>query len=120
MDFTFIEAFFNGITAFMQASWEFIETGIYALFISFMQFLTKALIYSYMKFALMSLEIASGVVTQIMQETGVTALVKSSWASIPGDIQSTLGFFNIPQGLSMIFSAIPTKWAMKFIPGMGN
>ncbi|WP_412779034.1 DUF2523 family protein [Pseudomonas coronafaciens] len=63
------------------------------------------------------LDISVTVVKEISEESGVTALVKSSWASIPGDIQSTLAFFKIPQGLTLIFSAIPARWAMKFVPG---
>ena len=64
------------------------------------------------------LDVAYEVVQELLRESGVTELVKSAWASIPGNIQSMLAFFKIPQGLTLIFSAIPTRWAMKFIPGV--
>lgn len=120
MDFSWLGPFFNGITAFMLAIWTFFTSGIYDFFVAALVIATKASIYSYLQFTLFSLDIAYTVVQEILQESGVTALVKSSWASIPGDIQSTLAFFNVPQGLTLIFSAIPTKWAMKFIPFIGK
>ncbi|WP_191985295.1 DUF2523 family protein [Pseudomonas syringae] len=93
-------------------------TGIYQFFKDALVIVTKALIYSYLEFKILMLDISVTVVKEISEESGVTALVKSSWASIPGDIQSTLSFFKIPQGLTLIFSAIPARWAMKFVPGV--
>ncbi|WP_268796408.1 DUF2523 family protein [Pseudomonas huanghezhanensis] len=66
---------------------------------------------------IMMIDVAYEVVQEVITDSGAAQLVSSAWASIPGDIQSTLSFFKIPQGLSLLFSAIPTRWAMRFIPG---
>ena len=68
---------------------------------------TKSLVYSDLQFEIFMLDIALIVVKEISEESGVVALVQSAWAGIPGDMQSMLAFFNIPQGLTLIFSEIP-------------
>ena len=120
MDLSFIATWFNSTNAFFQDIWTFADAGIYAFFKDALVIVVKALIYSYIEFKIAMIKIAYTVVQEIMQETGVIAMVSSAWSSIPLSIQSMLSFFNIPQGLTLIFSALPTRWAMKFIPGMGN
>ncbi|KPY20009.1 hypothetical protein ALO89_200097 [Pseudomonas coronafaciens pv. porri] len=117
MDFSWLAHWLDSANTFFQYIWDFMATGIYQFFKDALVIVTKALIYSYRQFKILMLDISVTVVKEISEESGVTALVKSSWASIPGDIQSTLAFFKIPQGLTLIFSAIPARWAMKFVPG---
>ncbi|KPZ27801.1 Bacteriophage protein [Pseudomonas coronafaciens pv. coronafaciens] len=117
MDFSWLAHWLDSANTFFQYIWDFMATGIYQFFKDALVIVTKALIYSYLQFKILMLDISVTVVKEISEESGVTALVKSSWASIPGDIQSTLAFFKIPQGLTLIFSAIPARWAMKFVPG---
>ncbi|RMM82969.1 hypothetical protein ALQ71_200080 [Pseudomonas coronafaciens pv. striafaciens] len=118
MDFSWLAHWLDSANTFFQYIWDFMATGIYQFFKDALVIVTKALIYSYLQFKILMLDISVTVVKEISEESGVTALVKSSWASIPGDIQSTLAFFKIPQGLTLIFSAIPARWAMKFVPGV--
>lgn len=117
MDLGWIATWFDSVNTFFQAVWNFMDSGIYDFVKDLMVVVTKALIYSYFQFKIYALDIAYEVVQEILQDTGVTQMVKSAWSSIPGEIQATLGFFNIPQGLTLIFAAIPTKWALKFVPG---
>jgi hypothetical protein len=118
MDLGFIADWFTTVNTFFQAAWTFMASGLFDFAKSMLELLTKSLIYSFFEFKIFMLDIAYTVVQEIMQETGITALVTSAWSSIPADIQQLLAFFNIPQGLTLIFSAIPTRWAMKFIPGL--
>lgn len=112
-----IIAWMGNVTHFFQAQWDFMDSGIYEFIKSLLVVVTKAAIWTAIQVKIISIDIAYTVVQEVLQDSGVTALVKSSWASIPGDMQSTLAFFKIPQGLTLILSAIPTKWAMRFIPG---
>ncbi len=120
MDFGWIATWFDSVNTFFQAVWNFMDAGIYDFIKSLLVVVTKALIYSYIQFKITMADVAYEVVQEIFQETGVAQMVKSAWSSIPGDIQAMLGFFNIPQGLTLIFSAIPTRWALKFVPGVSS
>lgn len=117
MDLSWIATWFDSVNTFFQAIWDFMDVGIYDFIKNLLVVVTKALIWSYIQFKIYMADIAYDVVKEIMQDTGVAEVVKSAWASIPGDIQATLSFFNIPQGFTLIFSAIPTRWALKFVPG---
>lgn len=117
MDLGWIAAWFDSVNTFFQALWNFMDSGIYQFVKDLLVVVTKSLIWSYFQFKIFALDVAYEVVQEILQDTGVTQMVKSAWSSIPGDMQAMLGFFNIPQGLTLIFSAIPTKWALKFVPG---
>ena len=79
--------------------------------------LTKLMIYSWLQMKVFIADVALEVVKEISEETGIASLIRSSWAAIPAEVQGTLNFFKIPQGLTLIFSAFPARWAMKFIPG---
>lgn len=120
MDLTFIADFFTGINAFITDSWDFMQSGIYEFFKSFLVVVSKALIYSYIQTTIFFLDVAYTVVQEIMQDVGVTQQVQSMYGQIPADVRNTLGFFNVPQALTMIFSAVPTRWALKFVPFSGH
>jgi hypothetical protein len=120
MDLGFIADWFTNVNTFFQAAWTFMASGIYDFVKTILELLTKSAIYSFFEFKIFMLDIGYTVVQGIMQETGITALVTSAWSSVPAEMQQLLAFFNIPQGLTLIFSAIPTRWAMKFIPGIGS
>lgn len=117
MDLSWLAEWLNSANTFFQDIWDFMSSGIYQFFKDALVILTKAMIYSYLQFKILMLDIAVTVVKELAEESGVVELVKRAWGRIPGDMQSMLGFFKIPQGLTLIFGAIPTRWAMKFIPG---
>lgn len=118
--FNVVVMLFSSIADFFNFVWDWMTNGIYDFAQSFLVVLTKAAIYSYFQITLFTFDIAYTVVQEIMQDVGIVDLVKSAYSSIPGDVQSMLSFFNVPQGLTLIFSAIPTRWTMKFIPGLGK
>lgn len=120
MDLSWLADWLNSTNGFLQDMWDFVNSGIYKFFKDAMVIFTKAAIYSFFQFKIFMINIAYDVVQEIIHDTGVVAVVKSAWSSIPGDLQSTLAFFKIPQGLTLVFTAIPTRWAMKFIPGIGS
>lgn len=118
--FDWLATWLDQLGAFIEAMWTFLAHGIYDFSKEVMVILTKVIIYSYIESMVFVAEIGYQVTQEIMQEVGITNAVSSAWGSLPADIRGTLSFFNVPQGLTMIFSAVPTRWAMKFIPGIGK
>ncbi|MGL4317344.1 MAG: DUF2523 family protein [Pseudomonas sp.] len=120
MDFGFIADFFTGINDFVSYVWDFMQSGIYQFFKDLLVTITKALIWSYLQATIFFLDVAYTVVQEILEDVGVTQQVQSMYGQIPADVRSTLAFFNVPQALTMIFSAFPTRWALKFVPFSGS
>lgn len=120
MDFSFITDFFAHIYEFIQYLWDWMTTGIYLFIKEVMVFLTKVLIYAYFKSMIFAAQIGYEVVQDIFDDLGVTQEVQSAYSLIPEDMRNTLAFFRIPEALTIVFSAVPTRWAMKFIPFIGR
>jgi len=120
MDISWIATWFNAVTGFFQACWDFLTTGVYTLLKDFLAVAIEAYIYSFVKFKLFCLQLAFDVVNQIASDTGAAALLQSAWSSLSADVQSTLTFFSVPQGLTLILAAIPTKLVLRIVPGMGS
>ena len=78
------------------------------------------MIYAYFQSMIFAAEIGYDVVQDIFLDLGITQEVQNAYSSIPDDMRATLAFFRIPEALTIIFSAVPTRWAMKFIPFIGR
>ncbi|MWK56689.1 DUF2523 domain-containing protein [Pseudomonas otitidis] len=115
-----IAEFFNSVTTFFQDLWNWLYDGLYVFAKAFLVTATKAMIYAYLQTLLICIDIAYTAVQEILQETGVMDKVVQTYNLIPSVIRGYLGFFNVPQGLGLILSAIPTRWAMKFVPFFGR
>lgn len=120
MDLSFISEFFVNVSQFFQAAWDFIASGIYDFTKETMVFLTKVAIYSYIETSIFLVDVAYEVVQDIFVDLGIASQVQSAYSTIPGEIQNTLAFFGVPEALTIIFSAVPTRWAMKFVPFIGR
>jgi E3 ubiquitin-protein ligase DOA10 len=120
MDFSFITDFFNSTTGFFQYLWDWLTNGIYQLIKETFVFLTKVMIYSYLKSLIFLVDVAYEVVGDISADLGVTAKAQAAYNSIPQAQRSVLDFFGVPQALTIILSAIPTRMAMRFVPFIGR
>jgi hypothetical protein len=120
MDFSFITDFFTSVNAFIQDFWNWIYLGVYDFIKEVLVVLTKAIIYAYFQSLIFAAEIGYEVVQDIFNDLGVTQQVQNAYSTIPEDMRNTLAFFRIPEALTIIFSAVPTRWAMKFIPFIGR
>lgn len=120
MDFSFLTEFFGHLYDFIQYIWNWMYVGVYEFIKEILVVLTKAAIYTYFRMMIFAAEIGFEVVQDIFSDLGVTQEVQSAYTSIPEDMRNTLAFFRIPEALTLLFSAIPTRWAMKFIPFIGR
>lgn len=112
--------FFNGINDFINYAWAWLYTGVYEFVKDCFVFLTKIIIYSMIQGAIFSAQIAAEVVSDISADLGVTQYAQSAYNNIPADMRATLDFFGVPQALTIILSAIPTRMVMRFIPFIGR
>lgn len=115
-----LAGFINNLVVFINWVWDWFSSGIYDLLKEFLVVLTKASIYASLKVALLGLDVAYTAVQEIIQDIGVTQALQSAWNGIPSEVRGYLGFFNIPQGLGLILSAIPTRLALRFVPFIGR
>jgi len=120
MDLSFISDFFVNVSHFFQAAWDFIASGIYDFVKETMVFLTKVAMYSYIETSIFLVDVAYEVVQDILVDLNIASQVQAAYNSIPGQFQNTLAFFGVPEALTIIFSAVPTRMAMKFVPFIGR
>lgn len=115
-----LSGFLDQIIAFFQYVWDFLTTGIYDLIKDGLVMLTKAAIYSWVKVQIFALGIAYEAAQDITTDIGVTDFVRQRYSGIPSEIASVLEFFGVPQALNIIFSALSTRFALRFVPFMGR
>lgn len=120
MDFGFITDWFEQVNVFFQSAWDWLYYGIYDFVKETFVLLTKVMIYSAIQTAIFTAEVAYEAVQDISADLGVTQQAQAAYNSIPAQMRSTLDFFGIPQALTIILSAIPTRLAMRFVPFIGR
>ncbi|SDF75231.1 DUF2523 family protein [Phytopseudomonas seleniipraecipitans] len=118
--FEWLGGFLDQIIQFFQWVWDFLSVGIYAFVKDAMVLLTKAAMYSWIQIQLIALEVAYEAAQGVMADIGVAEAVRQRYGDLPGDVASTLSFFGIPQALNIIFSALSTRFALKFVPFIGR
>lgn len=120
VDLGFIGAFFDQVGAFLQYVWNWFLQGIYEFVQDAFVVATKVAIYSYIQMSLFLVDVAYEVVMDILADLNIAQYVQSSYSSLPQSMRSVLEFFGIPQALTIIFAAIPTRMAMRFVPFIGR
>lgn len=112
--------FLNEIIQFFQAIWDFITTGIYDFVKAAFVLATKVAIYSYFQGLKFALEVSYEVFEELVNEIGISDTVQQYYNMLDADVRSTLAFFGVPDAFMLIFSAIGTRWTLKFVPFMGR
>lgn len=98
----------------------YITTGVYDFTVEVFSVLTKVIIYSYIQGLIFSYDVASDVVQDLSSDWGLTQQISSAYSAVPSKTRQILGFFGIPEALTIIASAVPVRLAMKFIPFFGR
>lgn len=115
-----LSGFLDQILSFFQFVWDFLSTGIYDLIKEGLVVLTKAAIYSWVQIQLLALEVAYEAAQDIVTDIGVTQFVRQRYSGIPSETAAVLEFFGVPQALNILFSALSTRFALKFVPFIGR
>jgi hypothetical protein len=116
----FITDTYESVLLFLQWVWDFFTSGIYDFVKDGLVLLTKATIYSYIQIQILALEVAYETAQSILADIGVSNAVRQYWSGLPGEVASALSFFGIPQALNIIFSALSTRFVLKFVPFIGR
>lgn len=112
--------FIGDILQFFQSIWDWFYVGIYEFVKDAFVLATKMIIYGYVQGMIFVMEVGYEVFSEIMDEIGVSQQIEQMYGSLDADIKAAVGFFGIPDALNIIFSAIGTRWTMKFIPFIGR
>jgi hypothetical protein len=115
-----ISGFLDQIITFFQFIWDFFTNGIYDLIKEAMVVLTKAAIYSFIQMQIFALQIAYEAAQDIVSNIGVSQQIKQMYSGMPGEVLSALSFFGIPQALNILFSALSTRFVLRFVPFIGR
>jgi len=116
----FLTETWESLLVFFQWIWDFFTSGIYTFVKDGLVLLTKGAIYTYVKLQLLALDVAYETAQSLMSDLGVSDAVRQRWAGLPAEVASTLSFFGIPQALNIIFSALSTRFVLKFVPFIGR
>jgi hypothetical protein len=108
------------IFTFFQFVWDFMSNGIYTFVRDALAVVTKALVYSWVSTQLFALDIAYEAAKGIVSDLGISSAVRSYYGGLPGEVSSALSFFGVPQALNMIFSALSTRFVLRFVPFFGR
>lgn len=112
--------FFDQVIDFCNATFEFINSGIYTFFKEIFKYLTKVIVYGYLQSQLFLLQVSYEVAKELMQSFGVASFIESSYGKLSADVATTMAFFGIPQAINILLSGLSTRFAMKFVPFMGR
>lgn len=115
-----IAGYLDNFTTFLQWVWDFLTNGIYDFIKDGMVLLTKAAMYSWFQIQLFALDVAYETAQSLMSDLGVVEAVRSRWSGLPAEVANTLAFFGVPQALNIIFSALSTRFVLKFVPFFGR
>jgi len=112
--------FIADILGFFQSIWDWVYSGIYDFTKEAFVLATKVAIYSYFQAVLFGLEVSYQVFQELMSEIGISDKVQQYYNMLDADVRGALAFFGVPDALMIIFSAIGTRWALKFVPLVGR
>lgn len=115
-----LAGFLDQVITFFQFVWDFLSSGIYDFVKDGLVLLTKAAIYSWVQVQLLALEVAYEAAQGVMDDIGLAEAVRERWGALPAEVVNALNFFGIPQALNILFSALSTRFALKFVPFIGR
>ncbi len=115
-----ISGYLDQINAFFQFIWDFFASGIYEFVRSIFVIATKVAMYSYITTLIFLIDVAFTVASELIESFGVAALIKSMFGALPAQVHAALSFFGVPQALNIIFSALGTRFCMRFVPFIGR
>lgn len=104
------------IVAFFQGVWDFITQGIYDFAVWAFAKLIEYITLEGLKFFIWALGFAWDFVKQIILELNLAAGVNSAFAAMPSDVTGLLIYFQFPQALTLVLTALVAKYVMRFIP----
>jgi hypothetical protein len=111
-----IKKLLDSVTNFFTALWDWLWDGLYDFavwaFAGLVEYLTLASI----EFAIWAVGFAWDVAKQILQDLNFSAYLASAWGALPGNVAGLLTICRVPEVLTILASAVVTKYVLRFIP----
>ena len=73
---------------------------------------------AYLKFLIWVIPFAWGIAKTIIQDLGVNDALTAAWSQLDSKSLQMLAFFQVPTAVNHIVTALVTKVALRFIPGV--
>ena len=112
-----LQSLYNTISTFFGSVWGWLDTGLHDAavwaYASSIEYYTLASL----KFKLRIINFAWDVAKQILIDLNFSATFNEYYSLIPDYIQVNLSALRIPQGITLIVTALVTKYVLRFIPG---
>ncbi|MBD9675672.1 DUF2523 domain-containing protein [Pseudomonas sp. PDM18] len=115
-----LSSFFDQIVLFLQWIWNFLTQGIYDFIKDGFVVATQWAMYSALQGFLFLLDVSYTVARELIDSLGVSNMVRSMYATLPGPLAAALQFLGVPQALNIMFSALATRFCMRFVPFIGR
>lgn len=94
------------------------STGIYVFFEEFLYFAIKGATLGFLSVVLTSAPIIWQIAQELFVELNVSAYIQSTWAAIPENARLVLGFFQVPEAISVLLTFGMVKFIMRAVPGL--
>ncbi len=118
--FDWVATYLDQLFSFFQYIWDFITNGIYDFVKDGLVVLTKAALWSWYKIQILALEVAYQAAREIVSDLGISQAVSQAYSGLPADVANAFSFFGIPQALNILFSALSTRFMLRFVPFIGR
>ncbi len=109
-------SFFNSVINFFNDIYNFLVNGIYDFMVWVFAGLVQTLTLFSIKFQIMAARFGWDTAVSIINNSHIAAYIETAWTSIPPQISSLLSLLQIPQFISIVFTAFVTKYVMRFMP----
>lgn len=101
---------------FLQSIADWFSTGIYDFFTELAAYFITNMMIWYWKSKLSGLEFAWGVAQSILSTLNIGSTIQSYWAMLPGEVASGAAFFRVPEAISLMLTALATRFVLNFLP----
>jgi|LSQX01.1.fsa_nt_gb hypothetical protein len=104
---------------FIQWVWDWLAAGIYDFFVAAAAYVSLVSFKIWLKFQFFLLDVGFKLYTDFLESLNISDYLQDKYNSLDSGVLSVLAFFRVPEGLTLIFNAIGTKIALRFIPFSG-
>lgn len=109
---------YQSVKNFFKSVWDYLGDGVYDLLVwAFKGFVEYATL-GYLKFLNFVVPFAWDVAAGILQDLGYVNLIVSAWGALPPDVLGLATVLRLPEGVTILLTAMVSKYVLRFIPGM--
>jgi len=112
----YLSGIFNSLFAFFNALWSYLTDNIYDFVVWIFRGFVEYSTLESLKFALVAVNFSWDVAKAILQDLQFAALLTNAFTALPGEVQGLLNICRVPDAISLLVTAMVTKYVLRFIP----